>query len=95
MIECSRCGECCRLFILARSVISLTPRVREYLQARGVSIDRGFLLVYAPCPHLIEHEDGTTSCGIQEIKPAICRDGPLGGDINYLPKGCSFRKKDR
>lgn len=91
-VNCSRCGECCKWFVLCEAT-ELTQEKISYIYARGGKISQGFVLIPSVCPHL-KQEGDICSCDIYETRPQICvnfkgrRQGPDGIKY-YVPEKCT------
>jgi Fe-S-cluster containining protein len=87
MVECLKCGLCCRVLFLV--IAHPSPELLEYYEARKWSYDKTTKLLSIPdiCPHLVDNK-----CDIYENRPEYCRNYPLKIKYVNVPKGCAFEK---
>jgi len=90
-LECNRCGDCCRQFVikipLRKNVnprgpllfYNLHENVHAYVQRNKDGSRDMIIQIREKCSMLVEHRDGTTSCKIYWMRPPICRSFPQRG----------------
>ena len=59
MSNSSRCGKCCQSICLGRAT-GFTKEQREYQDAIGCTVDKGFVLIQRNCPMLVWVWNGVT-----------------------------------
>lgn len=78
--ECTHCGFCCRAISVA-VVEAPTETDLDYFRARGYAQlpggkSRAKVWLLLPCPSMDAQLDGTSRCGIYEVRPKTCREFP-------------------
>ena len=91
---------------VALKALQLRGKLRRFVQAKFTNQDTEALLarrtgecnrcgacceILFKCPFLKKHKDGTTTCGIYEDRPNVCRLFPIDKrDLEEVRGSCSF-----
>lgn len=79
--NCTRCGWCCHHVAIKIQTGRITAAKAEWMNARGIEIRNGFLIIPSKCPHvkgvdLTGNDDWVAACDFQlstgPSKPKIC-----------------------
>ena len=88
---CRRCGECCLFIAIKVPGNEVLPDVvHEWMQARDLKLEDGFLVIPSPCQMLNYDENGSAVCMIQDNKPLLCKNYPA--TVDWRPRGCGYGK---
>lgn len=109
MSDCSRCGECCRWFVVSQKR-GLTPWQLAYLRERCDRETDQYFLLDSPCKHLFHHLIGSvvngervreeySTCDIYESRPQVCKDYKgkryTNGQMYYIPESCNMSAENK
>jgi len=89
---CQKCAKCCKTMwfwthefddFLRYSWLDTDLITVESVPSTGDDTWR--VILHIPCKHLVEHDDGTWSCGVYDrVRPSYCRTYPNNFLTEYM-----------
>jgi Fe-S-cluster containining protein len=76
IFECKRCGWCCEYIKIPifPALLLKTKYMQDWLQARRITVVKGWVVIHSPCQYLDYDKDWKAICVINEHKPKKCKN---------------------
>ena len=88
MIECAKCGRCCRHLVFTVDNLGNNRLYQEYLTTHGCKIKGNMVIVPSVCQHLTENN----LCAIHNRKPFLCKQYRGQKKGFYTVDGCVYNE---
>jgi S-adenosylmethionine/arginine decarboxylase-like enzyme len=106
--HCNGCAACCcsDAYILRDENISNWFEIHGYdypigceqpanILVKKLDRDSVKIIFFDKCKHLVQHDNGTSGCGMYSTRPKKCRDFPSSPEQCKVIPQCSFNKEGR